>query len=93
MFLGGIYRKEQVAWNGPKFDLTHLRVNNVTTQKMKFSIKDFFSKCDQIRSFLIWSHKKKGATNGGGICIIEREKQVKREKYFFSDILIKLKAN
>ena len=23
-----------------------------TTQKMKFSIKDFFSKCDQIRSFL-----------------------------------------
>ena len=29
----------------------------VTVQKMKFSIKDFFSKCDQIRSFLrIWSH-------------------------------------
>ena len=28
-----------------------------TTQKMKFPIKDFFSKCDQIRSFLrIWSH-------------------------------------
>ena len=28
----------------------------VTAQKMKFSIKDFFSKCDQIRSFLrIWS--------------------------------------
>ena len=25
---------------------------NVTAQKMKFSIKDFFSKCDQIRSFL-----------------------------------------
>ena len=26
-------------------------------QKMKFSIKDFSSKCDQIRSFLrIWSH-------------------------------------
>ena len=26
-------------------------------QKMKFSIKDFFSKNDQIRSFLqIWSH-------------------------------------
>ena len=24
---------------------------------MKFTIKDFFSKCDQIRSFLrIWSH-------------------------------------
>ena len=28
-----------------------------TTQKMKFPIKDFFSKCDQIRSFLwIWSN-------------------------------------
>ena len=28
-----------------------------TAQKMKFSIEDFFSKCDQIRSFLrIWSH-------------------------------------
>ena len=28
-----------------------------TAQKMKFSIKDYFSKCDQIRSFLrIWSH-------------------------------------
>ena len=28
----------------------------VTTQKMKFSVKDFFSKCDQIRRFQrIWS--------------------------------------
>ena len=28
-----------------------------TTQKMKFSVKDFFSKCEQIRSKLrIWSH-------------------------------------
>ena len=28
-----------------------------TAQKMKFSIKDFFSKCDQIRSFLrMWPH-------------------------------------
>ena len=28
-----------------------------TALRMKFSIKDFFSKCDQIRSFLrIWSH-------------------------------------
>ena len=29
----------------------------ITAQKMKFFTKDFFSKCDQIRSFLrIWSH-------------------------------------
>ena len=28
----------------------------ITAQKMKFSIKDFFSKCDQMRSFVrIWS--------------------------------------
>ena len=28
-----------------------------TAQKMKFSIEDFFSKCDEIRSFLrIWPH-------------------------------------
>ena len=30
---------------------------SLTAQKMKFSIKDFCSKCDQIRSFQgIWSH-------------------------------------
>ena len=29
----------------------------ITAQKMKFSITDFFSKCNQIRSLLrIWSH-------------------------------------
>ena len=27
-----------------------------TAQKMKFSIKDFFSKYDQIRKLRIWSH-------------------------------------
>ena len=33
-----------------------------TAQKMKFSIKDFFSICDQIRSFLrIWSHLLKNS--------------------------------
>ena len=34
-----------------------LPLTTITAQKMKFSIKDFFSKCDQIRSFLpIRSH-------------------------------------
>ena len=29
----------------------------ITAQKMRFSSRDFFSKCDQIRSYLgIWSH-------------------------------------
>ena len=32
-------------------------VKSVTAQKIKFSIKDYFSKCDQIRRKLrIWSH-------------------------------------
>ena len=32
-------------------------INENTAQKMKFSIKHFFSKCDQIRCFLrIWPH-------------------------------------
>ena len=32
-------------------------IETVTAQKIKFSIKDFFRKCDQIRSFQrIWSH-------------------------------------
>ena len=39
-----------------------------TAQKMKFSIKDFFSKCDQIRSFLrIWSHSLKKSLMGNFI--------------------------
>ena len=32
-------------------------MSNITAQKMKFCIKDFFSKCDQIRKKLqIWLH-------------------------------------
>ena len=32
-------------------------MSDTLNKKMKFSIKDFSSKCDQIRSFLrIWSH-------------------------------------
>ena len=46
-----------------------------TTQKMKFSIKDFFSKCDQIRSFLwIWSHLlKKSLTENFILCAVCKE--------------------
>ena len=34
-----------------------IRKESGTAQKVIFSIEDFFSKCDQIRSFLrIWSH-------------------------------------
>ena len=41
-----------------------LNYNNHHFTKMKFSIKDFFSKCDQMDSFLqIWSHLLKKFSN------------------------------
>ena len=47
-----------------------------TAQKMMFSIKDFFSICDQIRSFLqIWSHLLKKSLMGN---------------FIFSAVLVKL---
>ena len=44
----------------------------ITSQKMKFFNKDFFSKCDQIRSFLqIWSHLlKKSLTENFIFCAV-----------------------
>ena len=42
-------------WPNPQSVASNYRPD--TVQKKKLSIKDFFSKCDQIRSFLrIWSH-------------------------------------
>ena len=43
--------------SGLPIERTDELVQTHTAQKMKFSIKDFFSKCDQIRRKLrIWSH-------------------------------------
>ena len=44
----------------------------VTAQKMKLSIKDFFSKCDQIpRKLRIWSHLlKKSLTENFIFCVV-----------------------
>ena len=48
-------KSEAYVQDPPKIKL--FQSENITAQNMKFSIKDFFSKCDQIRSFLwIWSH-------------------------------------
>ena len=45
-----------------------------TAQKMKFSIKDFFSKFDQIRSLLrIWSHLLKKSLMGNFIFCVSWE--------------------
>ena len=43
-----------------------------TAQKMNFAIKDFFSKCDQIHSFLqIWSHLlKKSLMENSTFCAV-----------------------
>ena len=51
---------------------------SVTAQKMKISNKDFFSKCDQIHSFLrIWSRLLKKYLMENfifcAVCIIRRE--------------------
>ena len=48
-----------------------LKKNN-SAQKVKFSITDFFSKCDQIRSKLrVWSHLlKKSAMQNSIFCTV-----------------------
>ena len=47
------YRKCQTSFNGK---CSMIKTTWETAQKMKFSNKDFFSKCDQTRSLLlIWS--------------------------------------
>ena len=51
--------KLKIIWKS-----NYIRIS-ATAQKMDFSIKDFFSKCDQNRSFLrIWSHLLKKFLNG-----------------------------
>ena len=53
-----MYQTKIDMWLTPKYaSKTFWKSRISTTQKMKFSIKDFLSKCDQIRSFLrISSH-------------------------------------
>ena len=54
-----------------------------TAHKMKFSIQDFFSKCDQIRSFLgIWSHLlKKSLMESFIFCAVKTPALTKMKKY------------
>ena len=62
------------------FDIVIYTVLNLvkyTTQKMKFSIKDFFSKCDPIRSFLrMWSHLLKKSLMENFIFCVMRPKKI-----------------
>ena len=72
----------------------------VTTQKMKFSVKDFFSKCDQIRSFLwIWSHLlKKSLMENFILCAVceesfENPDTVMKTSVKITSLVIKLVKN
>ena len=54
-----IYGKlfQTAAISNPNGHLAQIKNQTSTAQKMKFSFMDFFSKCDEIRSFLrIWWH-------------------------------------
>ena len=56
----------------------------ITAQKMKFSIKDFFSKCDQSRSFLrIWSHLLKKSLMKTSFLCSEMFNSVNIVSFFF----------
>ena len=71
--------------------------SDCTAQKMKFSIKDFFIKCDQIRSFLrIWSHLlKKSLTENFIFCaaLVQKISQmVWIEPWFSPTFLLKTEA-
>ena len=69
-------------------------LDGFTTQKMKFSIKDFFSKCDQIRRKLrIWSHLlKKSLMKNFIFCVVIEQLHdlLKTEKFrsVFSSLLL-----
>ena len=58
---------------------------NYTAQKMKFSVTDFFSECDQIHSFpQIWSHllKKSFMENFISCVVLELLKKVNFPNYY-----------
>ena len=59
MKLGKIVEQHVQLYLADDDSLRSIRLRD-NAQNMKFSIKNFFSKCDQIRSFLrIWSHLPK----------------------------------
>ena len=64
-----------------------MRLFAYTAQKMKFPIKNFFSKCDQIRSKLrIWSHLMKKSLMGNFIFLVIL---LPKEETFFNPIQVR----
>ena len=65
-----MYHYSPIDLRTKRFNSPEMYFRANTAQKMKFSIKDFFSKCDQIRSFLrIRSHLLKKSLTGISFCI------------------------
>ena len=73
-------------------NLLSLQTLKYTTQELKFSIKDFFSKCDQIHSFLrIWSHLlKKSLMENFIFCVVVSTSNEKIFWKFLNDFLVKV---
>ena len=71
------------------------RIFDSTALKMKFSIKDFFSKCDQIRRKLrIWSHLlKKSLMKNLIFCAVYIKNFVLLQNFFLLvDTILKIKC-
>ena len=63
-------------------------IASLTSQKMKFSVKNFSSKCDQIRSFWrIWSHLLEISLMENFIfCVVPHNLPVKQLGTYFQGI-------
>ena len=81
-----------IGWEECNIDRILLSVS-ITAQKINFSTKDFFSKCDQIRSFLrIWSHLlKKSLLENFIFCAVNSTLFVKKTIFNFYDLKKKKK--
>ena len=60
-------------------------INQTLHKKMKFSVKDFFRKCDQIRRKLqIWSHLlKKFLMENFIFCVVREVRVVSRFRFYY----------
>ena len=74
LFRGNILSSRCVHFKTPIASIHYIEwtgfTSRTTAQKSNFSIRDFFSKCDQIRSFLqIWSYLLKKPLMVNFICV------------------------
>ena len=69
-----------------KFTIASLQQKSYTAQKMKFFVKDFFNKCDQICSFQIWSHLLiKSLMENFVFCAVLTSRIRQKKVHFFSE--------